>query len=283
MIDWNRPTTLRSPLGDLAINTADPGELLYLVNPFRSQARRSHRVASTPISQGDGEILHRRFADGVEFEICLQLWKEAPAGGDATAREPACYEDARLMQEELARHLNAIFNGSGRYLWTPENYPSPRMLHEARWLVGIAEKYANPPDAIELTFTIDSPFPYVIDELEEEIEVSGTEVVTNDGSANFMPVIKVDGPTSAFEIENETTGQRIVYDSGRPGAVAIGGGDYAEIDYFKHTIFLNGDEDRLFAGVDPLQSDLFEIVPGPNTITATGASARFLFNNAWIP
>ncbi len=102
------------------------------------------------------------------------------------------------------------------------------------------------------------------------------------------PVVIVDGPFSAFTLENQTSGLTIVYDSARPGGQSVGGGDIAEIDTFRNTIYLGiggapGDDDNLKPNIDPLQSDYFTLEPGSNTILISGADATFLVNNAWHP
>jgi len=277
---WTTRSILRSPtLGDLVLNEqttlANVGECLFLVIPQRCDARRGMRATVDQKAQDDGDIFHRRFANGVEFDLAVQFWIRRES-------QPACDEDARLMAEALAKWLDSIRNDDGRYLWTPTGYGDMRMLDAARWLTPIKETLVE--DAIwEAAFTIDSPFPYVIDATQQEVAVTTTQNVTNNGNVQHYPVIKVNGAFTDFTITNNTNGQAIVYDDSLPGADPVGGGDYAEIDTSRSTIYLNGDEDNLAAGVDPEFTDYFKLEPGVNSITITGATATFLVNNAWHP
>ena len=277
MIEWDRASTLRSPLGDLDLNqtiTVGGNSCIYLVDPGRSKATRGMRATVDNVPQGDGEIFHRRFSNGVEFALVIQLWE--------TTNLPACDELARLMQEELVMHLEAMKNDTGRYLWQPTNYGDERMLDEARWLVDVDEALGE-GQIWELTFTIDSPLPYVIDSTQASPTISGTSSITNNGNVPFFPVIQPQGAFTDFTITNNTTGLTIVYDDDRPGAQSVGASDYAEIDTFRNSIYLNGDEDNLAPGIDPLLTDYFVLEPGLNSITCTGASCIFLVNHAWHP
>lgn len=273
MIEWTVATVLRTSLGDLAINAASGAR--YLLDQAGCEQSRTLRVTSDPVPEGDGEVFHRRFADGTQIDLRMQLWMD-----DA----PACGSDAREMYEDLAQHLSAILNDGGRYLWTPTDYGDQRMMDEARWMTPIRTTFLD-GGVVQLEFSIDSPFPYFIDGTQESIAlVDGVPtVVTNDGNADFYPVILVDGPATDFTIANATSGLQIVYSSARPGAQALGSMDFAEIDTYRNTVYLNGDEDNLKPGVDPEETDYFVVLPDANTITITGADATLLLNNAWLP
>lgn len=276
MIEWANAATLRTAQGDLDLNTAvSPGTPRYLIDQSRSRATRGLRVTSDPVPQGDGEIFHRRFTDGTELELAVQLWH-----GD----QPACGADARLMYEALSLHLSAMLNEPGRFLWLPTDYGDERMLDQARWLSPLRIEYGE--NALQtVTFAIDSPFPYMIDstQLSQTIEHLDTDIIVNEGNADFYAVIKAHGDAALFSIENLTTGLQIFYDWTRPGAVPIDLGDYAEIDTFRNTVYRNGDEASLKAGIDVELTDFFPLVPGENEIAVDGVDAEFLVNHAWLP
>ncbi len=52
---------------------------------------------------------------------------------------------------------------------------------------------------------------------------------------------------------------------------------------FNNSIYLNGNEANLKAGIDAEETDFFFLRPGENEITAVGADVAFKFNNAWVP
>jgi hypothetical protein len=84
-----------------------------------------------------------------------------------------------------------------------------------------------------------------------------------------------------FTITNATTGQQFVYNSALPGAIAIAGGSYAEIDVFKNSIFRNGNLTNLKAGVDELNSEYFSLALGTNSVQIAGCDMDVLWAPAW--
>ena len=79
------------------------------------------------------------------------------------------------------------------------------------------------------------------------------------------------------------TGEAIVYlGPSLPGGQSIGGGEYAEIDTFRNTIFLNGDEDDLAAGVVIEDSDFWGLEVGNNVLDSSGPNFDVLWNIPWI-
>ncbi len=282
MIEWDQATRLNTPVGDLAINEYVPGVGYFMADPARCSVRRSLRATKDSVPQGDGAILHRRFADGIELTVTLELWTRIGLDG-----EKACGQDLRVMLETLGLYLQSILNGRGRWFWTPSGYGDERMLDESRWLVDVARDLQG--GLTSVTFGLDSPFPCFIDSAEQFgsetlVADGGTEIITNAGNHEAYPVIEVYGSTSAFTITNNSlidqngNPLQIVYDG-----TAIGGGDYAEIDVFKNSIYLNGNQANLKSGIDPAATDFFVLRPGDNEIDAAGADVQFRFNNSWVP
>ena len=111
MFEWTQPARIVSPYGTLLLNQDIGDGRRYLVRKSPSTVQRSLRVTKDEVPQGDGAILHRRFADGTELRFELEYWENA---GDF-----ACEATAREMAEDLALHLNGILNGEGRLYWQP--------------------------------------------------------------------------------------------------------------------------------------------------------------------
>lgn len=94
-------------------------------------------------------------------------------------------------------------------------------------------------------------------------------------------LLRVQGPTAAFTITNEDTGDKIVYDSTRPGGVAIAEGHFADIDrngHDKHA-WLDGERDNgtdLITGFDPEWTSFFEITGEPQRIRVDGADLQVM-------
>ena len=133
----------------------------------------------------------------------------------------------------------------------------------------------------EITFVLDSPFPYAIDFTQITTHITGTTAISNDGNVPFYPVFKVNGATSGFTLSNTTTGKSLTYDAGLPGASSIAGGDYVEIDTFRDTMYRNGNLNNLKPGLDVFTSEFWTLEPGSNSVTITGANVDVLHQAAW--
>lgn len=286
MIEWDQSGRLETPIGNLLINQPITDIGTFGAVASKCQVRRSLRVTSDTIPQGDGQILHRRFSDGIELTLALELWKVFDP--DPAIGQPACGEDLRLMLEHLGLYLQAILNGRGRWFWQPSGYGDERMLDECRWLIDVTRDLdANRRTTVN--FSIDAPFPCFID----ATEISGSDVIvadgatvtiTNDGNHDAYPVLEVLGTTSAFTITNHS----LVDQNGDPLEIVYAGTtitspDFAEIDVFRNTIYLNGNESNLKSGIDAEDTDYFFLRPGDNEIEADGADVQFKYNNSWVP
>jgi hypothetical protein len=272
-VEWGVPFTIQSSYGDLTLNdTTNPLGYFVLVESGCAMGR-DLRAVSDPIPQGDGQVHHRRFADGYQVRLTIELWENP--------NQAACAEVARLMVQELMLHLNDMLNDPGRVLWTPTGLGDQRILDEAR--VVILQRPTVSDGAIRFDVTFDSPFPYVLDfaQVTEALADGVPENLTNNGNVEMFPVVKVYGPTSFFTLENTTVGQTFTYDATQPGASSIAGGDYLELDFFKNSAFLNGTGARRFAGIEVESSDFWPLVPGVNAVEITGATADVLFNHTY--
>lgn len=304
MIEWDQPTKLNAPVGDLLFNQAmtltDGSTGYFMLDPAQCKARRALRVTSDGIPQGDGRILHRRFSDGIELSLVVELWKRVASSPGIGDGEPACGADLRVMLETLGLYLQAVLNGRGRWQWTPSSYPDDRMLDEARWLVDVARTLDGKRTTV--TFGLDSPFPHFIDATQgSSASSAGGPIfvpagvptsIFNDGNHPFLPVIQALGGFADFTIENQSLIDQdgnpltIVYDSARPFPAGesgiVGSSEYAEIDCFQETIYLNGNLQNLKPGIDPEETDYFFLRPGENVILSD-VDLEVLANNAWTP
>jgi hypothetical protein len=280
---------LNTPIGDLLINQEITDIGSYMAVPSKCQVRRSLRVTSDTIPQGDGRILHRRFSDGIELTLVLELWKVVDA--DPAAGEPACGEDLRVMLEHLGLYLQAILNGRGRWIWQPSGYGDERMLDECRWLVDVSRELDSRRTTV--TFGIDSPYPYFIDYTEQSgsdliVPDGGILILTNAGNHETYPVMEIVGGTSLPDGQFTITNQSLVDQNGNPlqivyNGVGIDSSDFAEINTFTNTVYLNGNQTNLKAGIVAEATDFFVLRPGDNEIEANGAAVAFKFNHAWVP
>lgn len=248
------------------------------------------RVTQDNISQADGSVLHPRWKTGMVATMRVAF--HIAEGGDGVSDYvPACGADLREMDDELALHLNALrqlTTTTQRLLWTPAGYGQQRMLDQVQVLSWPDPSYDG--DEASQTFALETPFPYAEDATEQsQVIAAGTSgaAIVNVGNAAFSPVVRVTGPFLGFTLVNHTdldplgVPLEVLYDSTRPGALAVAGGHFAEIDFFRGTIYLDGSGVSLIAGIDPTLSDFWHLVPGSNTITISGAGATILWNNAW--
>lgn len=285
--------TLVSKFGELEMGVADlvTGRA-YKITSDGYKIVPSLRVTQDNISQEDGSVLHPRWTSGQVAIMKVEYWvMDVLDDGTCPDGAPACGQDLHEMDELLTLHLNAIRKQSTdpavnqRLRWQPTGYGDERMLDNIQLLQIWDPSYDLGGAQAAVTFAVESPFPYAIDatEIDTSLDDGIPTGIGNAGNADQSPVVRVAGPTAGFNLENLTTGEKFVYDSGRPGAAAIAAGHFAEIDFFRGTVFLDGDADDLVAGVDPIQTDYWKL--GANTtssIWVVGASATVLSNNAWV-
>ncbi len=280
--DWNLRFDLTSPYANLVFNvqTADG---LYLLDKDSSSFDVEVRSTKNNVPQSDGSILHHRFLTGASMALTIHLMEDADT--------IACDDLAATMVDSLTGAFRSLLNAGdneGRLSWSISG-GNIRMLDDARLLVYPAFTYQGTWPTI--TATIDSEFPYAQDLNQSSTAVTsgGTQTLTNTGSAPYYPVFIVAGATSAFTITvvspQQTT--QFVYDSTLPGASAIAGGNCAEINCFKNTIFLDtgctgaADDADLAAGVDQLNSEYPVLDVGANQVSITGANMTVLWAPAW--
>lgn len=286
-LEWGIPISLTSPRGTIDFNTPTgpysptQRDLYFLDRDGGCKMTTGPvRVTSDNIPQGDGEIFHRRFLPGTYVDLKVTLCQAG--GGDA--KEPACGEDLVRMMDSLALVLGVMKDPSlaGRLTWSPTGY-GDRLLTDCLWLTEFDQQGQEGTFQI-VTFAIDSPFPYGIDSFQTVTPLSdGVPVtITNGGNTDFSPVVQVYGPTSAFVLHNNTTGELISYDAAFPGASAIPGGHYAEFDFFRNTVFEDGDGADLSAGIDQTDSDYWTMPPGDSEFELDGADGQALTNGAWL-
>jgi hypothetical protein len=283
ILEWSGPFTLTSPAGDLDLS-ADTG---YRFIPDQCEAGQEMILQKRQISGADGEIFSRRFKSGYTARITLEL-----LDGSAIAVGSGLVSawDALLL------HLDALLNpsladlvSSCRLTWTPSGSSDDWMLDRIRLLerpkpAGILPKI--------VTFAVDTELPYALRANDETANLLDGVALNLDNSLStarqVFPVYKVYGPTTGFTIVNtaalDPNGNplQIVYDDTLPGGAAIAGGDYVEINCFRETVVLNGDESfDSIANIDIPISDLrLPLVPGINPITITGADADLIWQPA---
>lgn len=297
-LEWEIPHQLTSIYGALNINVPDPDTgRVYRIQPDSYKMIPSLRVTQDNISQEDGSVLHPRWKSGMTtvMQVALNIMDDPDEGGSKEFK-PACGADLREMGEELVLHLNAIRRLAAdvqRLYWTPTDYGDQRLLQDIMLLAIWDPSYDLGGIENLISFAVESPFPYAIDFTQESIEIvnDATVAVTNAGNSPFSPVMQVTGPgggaTTDFQIltdgdpDPDGNARRVVYDSTRPGGVAIPAGHYAEIDFFQGTIFKDGSGADLIAGINPEQTDFFHLNPGVNNIQASGCDITVLNNNAW--
>lgn len=282
---WDTPFLLTADAGSLVLNSpasADGGFLFVVEECFSGQQIRAS-VDNVP--QSDGSLLHRRFTTGYQMRLTCEYWTESPGA------VPACYTttlSADLMNDTLMRVLRSMLDGNGRVTWQP-SYGDTRLLDEVKLLEAPVLKVTPPVTTV--SFVLDSPYPYAIDYTQLTQAFSGgvSETVDNIGTAPFYPVFKVYGPTNYFELHNVTTDKSFVWDSSQVGADPIGSGDYAEVNMFNNTIYLNGDQDNLKPGIVIADSDFWPLAVGSNEIEVLGdgsaeppPDADMLWQAAWF-
>ncbi len=283
--DWNVPMTLTSIYGNIQFGVQT--DRLYLLDPAACQFDITVRSTSDNIPQADGEILHHRFLTGTQIQLAIQLWE--------TDNVRACDELLGDMLDELTKHFRALLNAGdneGRLAWLPDGNSSPtslyRMLDDCRLLSYPTFNVQQPLGIVNVT--IDSQYPYAQDLTQQSTVIAdgGTAVLSNVGSADYWPVLRISssgGNITAFTVDNGLT--QLVYNSALPGAQEVIPANCIEIDMFRNTIFEDinctgaGNDTNLKAGIDELNSDYWALLVGDNNVSITGADLEVLWAPAW--
>lgn len=112
----------------------------------------------------------------------------------------------------------------------------------------------------------------------------GATTVTNDGNINAYPILRLYGPCTGPNIENQTQGKTLEL----PG-LEVAAGDYIEIDTRNRTIRLLGDADQSrYSFLDFDTSAWWSLDPGDNdlryypTSFTAGAEAEIIFRSVWL-
>ncbi len=258
--------------GTLVLNTQS--DRLYLLDQQGCSFDISVRSTTDNVPQADGFILHHRFLTGTSIQLAIQLWE--------SENHPACDILLAEMVDEISGAFRSLLNAgdnAGRLTWEIDG-GNNRILDDVRLLVYPSLTMNGPVSVI--TVTIDSQYPYAQDLTQQLTTITdgNTAVLNNTGSADYYPVFQVSNLSgSTFTLENVSTGIEFNYNDALPGALPITGVNYAEIDTFRNTIFLNGNSSNLKAGVVELSSDYWSLVVGNNTVGITGADVDIL----WAP
>ena len=273
IVEWDSiPFSIVSQFGTLNLN-ASTGDR-YLIDHNTSSAGADLRVTIDNIPAGDGGIVHDPFQSYYAVTLSMNLFKDD---------KPACATDLNRMYQTFALHALGMLHTDGRLIWTPTGYPQ-RLLDNVRLSARPTATQVSEV-MVQLVAGFASPFPYAITATQTttSFAVGATHTITNDGTEPTYPVVKVFGATSAFSLVNNETGLLLSYNASLPGASPIAGGDYVEIDMFRGTAYLNGSGANRKSGIDLIASDFWPITPKPsgNSITVLGASADFLWNQAW--
>jgi len=275
IIQWDQVFTVEAPLGNLVLNEdlyssqgAAWAGRIFRLNPKRCRANRNIRAVSDPLPGGDGQNHHERWSEGYQVQLAVALWD-----GDQIACDAALQQMTDLLGEIFWSMLRTPGGDGGRVRYTP--YGEDARMIDGAHLLSFSDPEEGEEGAVQFTVVVDTRFPYLIDVAQTVTNINGVGVAGNGGNVEFWPVIKVNAPGTAFTITNNDTGDQIVY-SGQ----SIGGGQYAEIDTFRGTIYLNGDQDNLKSSIIWTQTKFFPIQPGGTSITTTD-SCDFLLNDAW--
>ena len=270
-VEWIQPFTLNTSAGSYVFNSGTFPQML--LDQTACKASRAIRATTDPIPQGDGDIFHDRWSNGYEMTLVAQPW--------FTHDQFACPglelngTTVQDMRDELYEHLWALLRpdpDDASIVWTPTG-GTPRMLYQIR-LLDIADPKITDEGVVTFEFTIDTWFPYAQSQTGTTTNINGIgATITNNGNVPFWPVLKV--YSDGISILNNTTGKQINMTAG-----CLGAGSYIEIETFRMTAYVDGDQANAKPCVNIQSTDFFPLVPGPNQINSS-ASVDFLYSDAW--
>lgn len=112
----------------------------------------------------------------------------------------------------------------------------------------------------------------------------GAVTVVNDGTAPTWPVLRLYGPVTDPRVENQTTGERLLFTG-----LSVAAGDWLEVDCRERTVLVNGlpGQSRL-SRLSFVDSEFLTLQPGSNTLRyfppvfAAGARLEVRYRSAWL-
>ncbi len=295
-LEWSAVQTIVTPYGDVLLNeqmapSSDGMAWLFLVAiDGYSVVPAKFRPVTDSFSQADGMSIQPPWIDGMVATLDVQ-YMVCPSG-NLVAAEPACDEDLRLMDEYLMGCLNSLRAlpqdvTTQQYRWRPSGASVDRLLNGVMLAAWPAPDFSHGPPEVRTSVQLASPYPYAVDDESTTYSIAdgSSAEVWNHGNCDYLPVIKANGMTSAFVLEDLDSGLLASYDSSRPGAASIPSGHWAEIDFFAGSVELDGsplEADNLIAGLDPQATNLFPLPPGATHLAASGAAIDVCVSPAWV-
>jgi hypothetical protein len=142
--------------------------------------------------------------------------------------------------------------------------------------IGTAEAVPSGEGGFAFDMTFDLTFP--------TSSAVGSVTVSNDGTVDVRPILRLYGPCIDPRVENQSTGEQLIFTG-----LTIAAGDWLEIDCREKTARLNGlaSQSRL-SRLDFANSSYLRLLPGMNTVRyfpvsfSTGARLEVRFRSAWI-
>lgn len=207
-----------------------------------------------------------------------QMIDELRAFCHPTARPWLVYTEAgeqrqvRLRADAQAAPLLTVTHRDVQVSWRAPDGVSESLAEE----IGVA--FAVPTDeggfGFDLAFDLSFPASSAV----------GSTTVTNRGNTDVRPVLRLYGPATDPRVENQTTGERLLFTG-----LTIAAGDWLEIDCREATIRLNGlVEQSRYSRLDFAASQFLRLIPGPNTVRyypvvfADGARIEVRYHSAWL-
>lgn len=209
-----------------------------------------------------------------------------------------------LQRNERMENIKAAANAlraDGNLFWTPEGgqnvFCKVRLQQPLRFTKGFVKDFqiplvANDPRIysvtltnVEVTATTEGTsgfvFPLGFDLDFGEVSYAGQAIVTNEGTADSPPVIRIYGPGINPTLVNVTTGKTVNL------TYNLGAGEFLELDFATHQVLLNGNVNR-YSAYDFDSSEWWMLQPGTNDVRMTfasftpGAKMELLYRSAWL-
>lgn len=266
--------------GDLCFNDYDnPEGYLHLLD-VEGTDFAPIRAVTEQTPQRDGAIMFQSFLDA-RFPL-LRGMIVAPT------------IEARVELERILRvHARALLNEEGILTWQPTNgVPVQLRVRLNQQLIISGGRFHK-----EFQFGLIATNPNVLSQVESDLTTAELEppvdswgfpfsfpfsfgaesaggdlVVVTTGDLETFPRILIYGPAAAPIIRNLTTGRSLSF-----VGLSLAAGDFAEVDCWDETVYLNSNEGfSLLGAVDIANSDFWQLAPGLNLIqlVASGFDAN---------
>ena len=262
--------TLVTPAGTLTFNQTS-GDRLVLSGISGADGAAIRPVVE-PLAQRDGAIVGNAYLGALYPVLEGQI-----VSSSATGRN--------TLEDQLRGHLSSILRADGTWQWTPAGGSARQRTVRLFQPPMLGNEPGVTLRSFQFGLICADPLAYSQTQTTSGLAGQGTAfTVTNGGTVETWPVLRVTGPATNPKVVNVTTGKTIELDA---SSYTVASGTYVDIDTRAETIVDSAGASQL-SKMDMTVSTFWPLKSGANSVrldaTGTGAGTRLdaSYRDAWL-